>query len=141
MLSMSVLAVSAAEAAAYVTERGLSGWPAAEPAQLSALRRGQDWVASTYNGRWREAFENDAAPDLVKFAIIEAAVLEAGQVGALRAQASVPSQAKVLTRVGSIGWTARERRSWDSDAVRVPFIEELLAPLVWPVGPPAVMVV
>ena len=132
MLSLSTPAVTPAEASAYVASLGLAGWPSTEPEQAQAIRRGQRWVAATYNRRWREPFENEDAPELVRFAVIEAAAIEAAQAGALSTAPSIPSQGKVLTKVGEIAWTPHQRRERDSDAVRVPHIEDMLAPLVYP---------
>lgn len=141
MLSYTDAAVTPAEAEAYVIARGLPGWPDTEADQAAALRRGQDWVAGAYNRRWVVEFDNADAPQIVKGAVIEAALIEARQPGALQAGPSVPSQAKVLTKVGSLAWTPHQRRTWDADGVRVPHIEDMLGPLISAIAPPSVMVV
>jgi hypothetical protein len=104
MLSFTDPAVTPAEALDYVTARAIAGWPDAEPAQVAALRRGQDWVAREFNDRWTVEFDNDDAPDLVMFAIIEAALVEAANPGALSPTVKA-ADAKMLTGVGSISWT------------------------------------
>lgn len=129
MLSYSSPAVTTAEAIAYTAARAMS-WPAASADQEAALMRAQSWMASAYNTRWTIQFENNDAPELVKFAIIEAAVIEAAQPGALRTAALTESQEKVLTRVEGISWTPREKTDWDSPAKRVPHIEEMLRPII-----------
>ena len=103
-LSYTVPAVTPAEAAAYITARGITGWPEDEPEQEAALRRGQDHIAREYNHRWAVEFDNDDAPELVQFAIIEAALVEARSPGSLSPTVKA-SDAKMLTGVGSISWT------------------------------------
>ena len=104
MLSFTDLAVTLAAASDYVSARALSGWPDGEPAQQAAIRRGQDHIAREYNERWAVEFDNADAPELVKFAIIEAALVEARNPGALSPTVKA-SDAKMLTGVGSISWT------------------------------------
>ena len=104
MLSYTVPAVTPAEAAAYISARDITGWPETEPAQIAALRRGQDHIAREYNNRWLSEFDNDDAPELVQFAVIEAALVEARNPGALSPTVKA-SDAKMLTGVGSITWT------------------------------------
>lgn len=104
MLSFTAPAVTPAEALAYVAARALTGWPGTEPAQVAALRRGQDHVAREYNGQWLVEFDNAAAPELVKFAVVEAALVEARAPGSLSPTVKA-SDAKMLTGVGSITWT------------------------------------
>ena len=104
MLSFTDLAVTLAEASDYVSARALSGWPEGEPAQQAALRRGQDHISREYNSRWLSEFDNNDAPELVRFAIIEAALVEARNPGALSPTVKA-SDAKMLTGVGSITWT------------------------------------
>ena len=103
-LSYTTLAITPAEALAYITARGITGWPETEPPQVAALRRGQDCLAREYNERWSIEFDNDDPPELVKFAIIEAAIVEARNPGALSPTVKA-SDAKMLTGVGSITWT------------------------------------
>lgn len=104
MLSFTDPAVTPAEALAYIDARALSGWPEDEPEQVAALRRGQDHCAREYNDRFAEEFDNEDAPDLVKYAIIEAALVEARNPGSL-APTVKANDAKMLTGVGSISWT------------------------------------
>lgn len=104
MLPYSSLVVTAADALAYVTAREITGWPAAQPSQLAALQRGQDYVAREYNGRWLTPFTVQDVPELVKLAIYEAAINEARNPGVLSPVGSL-SDARVLTQVGEIKWT------------------------------------
>jgi len=83
MLSFNELAVSLEEANAYVAERAYTDWTGTDQAKTAALRRGQDFVAGVYNGRWSEEFENNDAPDEVKFAIVEAARRELAKPGSM----------------------------------------------------------
>jgi hypothetical protein len=104
MLSYTDAAVTPAEALAYINARALTGWPAAEPAQIAALRRGQDHIAREYNGQWSIEFTEADTPDVVKFAVIEAALVEARAPGSL-APTVKATDVKMLTSVGSISWT------------------------------------
>lgn len=83
MLSYTEPAVTPAQAIAYVTARGVEGWPTDEPAQAVLLRRGQDYIAHQYNDMWCVEFDDEDAPELVKFAIIEAAIIEMREPGLL----------------------------------------------------------
>lgn len=128
MLSFTVLAVTAAEAAAYVAARALTGWPVAEAGQLAALRRGQDYIAREYNGRWSVVFDDTDAPDVVKFAIIEAAIVEAVTPGAL-APVVTPGQAKVLVEVKGIRWEPLRKGGGAGDMKPVlTAVQAMLAP-------------
>lgn len=101
MLSYTDLAVTVAEADAYVAARALSGWPDVEADKTAALRRGQDYIAREYNGRWVEEWTE--APEVVQNAICEAALVEAANVGALSPVVK-EADAKVLTEVKGIRW-------------------------------------
>jgi hypothetical protein len=104
MLSLTEPAVSVAEADAYASARAWSNWAGADAAKEAAIRRGQDFIAGEYNGLWLEEWENDDAPEAVRFAIIEAARRELATPGILSPDVNLGS-AKVLTGVGSIRWT------------------------------------
>jgi hypothetical protein len=73
MLSYTDPAVTVAEADAYATARAWANWTGNDTVKTAALRRGQDYIAGAYNGRWATEWDNDAAPEPVRFAIIEAA--------------------------------------------------------------------
>lgn len=73
MLSYTDLAVTIAEADAYALARAWTNWTGEPAMKEAALRRGQDYIAQRFNARWSSDWANDAAPDLVKYAIIEAA--------------------------------------------------------------------
>jgi hypothetical protein len=83
MLSFTELAVTVADADAYASDRAWSNWTGDNTAKTAALRRGQDFIAGAYNGRWNVEFDNVEAPDAVKFAIIEAARRELVAPGSL----------------------------------------------------------
>lgn len=85
MLSFTDPAVTVSEADAYALARAYAGWTGTDVVKAAALRRGQDFIAGQYNARWGVTFDNDDAPDEVKYAIIEAAVLEAATPGVLSA--------------------------------------------------------
>lgn len=83
MLSLTEPAVTVAEADAYAGARDYAVWFGGTLDKDAALRRGQDYIAGRFNGRWKAAFANDEAPEAVKFAIVEAAVREAAAPGSL----------------------------------------------------------
>ncbi len=104
-LSYVDLAVTEAEADAYAQPRGWSDWVAASVNdKTAALRRGQDAIASLYNSRWAVEFENDAAPDEVKFAIVEAARRELDDPGSM--QPDLDRGGKITSmKAGSVAMT------------------------------------
>jgi hypothetical protein len=104
MLSYTDLAVTLQEAEDYIGARALTGWPEGADAQEAALRRGQDHIAREYNDRWAVSFWDEDAPEVVQFAIIEAAIVEARAPGSL-APTVKANEAKMLTGVDSITWT------------------------------------
>lgn len=84
MLSFTDLAVDLTEADSYALARGWSDWAGDDTAKTAALRRGQDAIARTFNGRWADdGWGDDDTPDLVRFAIIEAARKEMAEPGAM----------------------------------------------------------
>jgi hypothetical protein len=130
MLSYTTAAVTPTEALAYVAGRGLTGWPETEPAQIAALRRGQDHLAREYNERWSVAFDNDEAPELVQFAVIEAALVEARNPGSLSPTVKA-TDAKMLTGAGSISWTPVSGPGGvDALRPRLLHVEAMLKPLL-----------
>jgi hypothetical protein len=102
-LSYTTAAVTPTVATNYINARALSGWPTNTADQAAALRRAQDYIARTYNELWAEEFTDATAPETVKYAIIEAALVEAKEPGILSPTVK-PIDAKVLTGVGSISW-------------------------------------
>lgn len=84
-LSYVDLAVTVEEADAYAQPRGWSDWAGASTNdKTAALRRGQDAIASSYNSQWAVDFDNDDAPNQVKFAIVEAARRELDDPGSMQ---------------------------------------------------------
>lgn len=104
MLSFDAMAVTVAEADAYCVGRGLSAWTGDNATKTAALRRGQDYIAGVYNTRWTVAFDDATAPNVVKFAITEAAVREIKVPGSLTPDITLGRE-KVLTEVKGIKWT------------------------------------
>lgn len=128
MLSYVAPAVTVEEADAYATARGLTAWTGNEAAKAAALRRGQDYIAREFNGRWLEEWTD--APDVVKFAIVEAAVAEIVKPGGL-SPVVTPGEAKALVGVGSLRWEpARLASGVDGFKPVLTAIEAMLAPLV-----------
>lgn len=81
-LSLNQLAVTVEEADAYAEARGYASWfSEGTMDNKAALWRGQDYIAGRFNGRWQ--VEWTETPDLVKYAIIEAAIREASAPGSL----------------------------------------------------------
>jgi hypothetical protein len=83
MLSFTELAVTEAEADAYFEASDDQVWQAAAGDRAGALMRGQRYIAGLYNQRWSVPFDSAAAPDAVKFAIMEAGKAELVQPGSL----------------------------------------------------------
>ena len=83
MLSYTTLAVTVPEADAYAQARAWTAWAGDDAAKTAALRRGQDYIASTYNSRWSVEFDDTDAPAEVKYAIVEAAYREIVTPGSL----------------------------------------------------------
>jgi hypothetical protein len=104
MLTYTVLAVTPAEAQSYIDARGLTGWPPLLADQNKVLRRGQDYIAREYNDRFTVTVTDTAPTDVVKFAIVEAALTEARSPGSLSPVVTAAT-AKILTQVGDIKWT------------------------------------
>jgi hypothetical protein len=130
MLSFTELAVTAFDADAYIESRGLIGWPVASDAETQALRRGQDYIAREYNARWLDEWED--APDVVQFAIFEAALREAIAPGVLAPVVTL-GQAKVLTEVSGIKWTPlQERASVGDMKPTLTVVDGLLASVIRP---------
>jgi hypothetical protein len=134
MLTLDTLALTLAEATTYATSRGLTAWTGTDAAKTAALRRGQDWVAGTFNARWLEEFTDATAPAAVKYAITEAAVRELTTPGILTPDL-VPGREKVLTGVKGITWTPLKAGGGASSLVPLlTKVEALLAGLVAPGG-------
>lgn len=126
MLSMTIPAVTPAEATAYVASTGAAGWPSTEPEQAQAIMRGQRHIASRYNGRWAVEFSADDVPLEVQYAIIEAATVEARQPGALNPM-STPATDKVLVGAGKLQWERVKGSSGaDSYIPRIAAVDGLL---------------
>jgi len=83
MLLFTDLAVTVPEADDYAAARGWSNWTGDDQAKTEALRRGQDFIAFRYNQRWASEWDNDDAPENVKYAIISAARRELVTPGSL----------------------------------------------------------
>tara|TARA_R100001369_G_scaffold16867_3_gene31973 strand:- start:191 stop:619 length:429 start_codon:yes stop_codon:yes gene_type:complete len=133
MLSLTVPAVTPAEASSYIALNGYAGWPEGEPEQLTAIRRGQTYIAVTYNGRWAD--EWDAVPEAVQFAIIEAALRESRAPGTLGAD-YVPAE-RVTMRREKLDVLEEETQFSDrpaSQQLSVPIIDALLRPLLGSAG-------
>lgn len=82
MLSYTDPAVTVLEADAYLVAAG-QAWTGTNEAKAAAIIRGQRYVAGIGNGRWATEWDNDAAPEPVRFAIIEAAQRELAAPGSL----------------------------------------------------------
>lgn len=82
MLSYTDPAVSVLETDAYLVAAG-QAWTGTNEAKAAAIIRGQRYVAGIGNGRWATEWDNDAAPESVRFAIIEAAQRELAAPGSL----------------------------------------------------------
>lgn len=83
MLSFTEPAVTSGEADTYATARGWADWTGNETVKEAAIMRGQTYLAGLYNDRWATEWENDDAPEPVKYSIIEAARRELASPGSL----------------------------------------------------------
>lgn len=83
MLSFTDPAVTVVEADAYALARLWADWVGPDEVKAAAILRGQTYIAGAYNDRWNIVFENNDAPDAVKFSIIEAARREIVAHGSL----------------------------------------------------------
>lgn len=131
MLTYTTLAVTLAEAAAYAEARVWSDWIGTDAAKTGALRRSQDYIASTYNSLWRDEWEEADAPDEVKYAIIEGARRELVSAGSLSPDVT-PGKIKTRVRVeGAVDVTyATGSGSASSQRPDISIIGNLLQPLL-----------
>jgi len=133
MLSYTDPAVSVPETDVYVTLRGWTDWTGADPHKTAALRRGQDFIAGAYNDRWATEWDNDDAPEPVKYAIIEAARRELVSPGSLSpdyvASRVVSRERK---KVGPLEKELEYAEATSASSVRpqIAIIEQLLAGLI-----------
>jgi len=128
MLSYTELAVTLAEADAYAALRAWADWATGDDAaRTAALHRSQDYIAATYNHLWAEEWDNDAAPDEVKYAIIEGARREKASAGSLQPDVTV---GKIKTRVKVDAIDISYAQGIGAAAMRpdIPIIGNLLAP-------------
>lgn len=131
-LSYDVLAVTVGEADAYAQARGWTNWTGDDTTvKTPALRRGQDYVASTYNDRWKDDWDDTNAPDEVKYAIIEAARRELVSPGSLDPDIT-PGKIKQRVRVeGAVDVTyATGDGTASSQRPDIAIIDRLLKPLL-----------
>ena len=125
MLSYTDLAVTAAEASDYLGVAGVAVLLAE-----TDLMAGQRFIASRFNSRWTVQFDADSVPDVVKYSIIEAAVVEKRTPGTL-SPVSTPSTDKVLVAAGKLQWErVKGAGGADSYIPRIAAVEGLLAGLV-----------
>lgn len=129
MLSYTTIAVTVSEADAYATSRAWTDWIGDDAAKTSALRRGQDYIAGIYNSQWNVEFDDDTAPDLVKYAIIEAARRELVSPGSL--MPDVVGVERVLReKVGDLEVQYADAGELADARPRIGIIEGLLSGLI-----------
>lgn len=134
MLSFTSLAVDLTEANSYAADRGWTDWTGTDQVKTAALRRGQDAIAGEYNGRWLDDdWDDDSAPDNVRFAIIEAARRELIEPGAMTPDMERGGEIKSL-RAGSV---AIEYKDGAPSETTFKSIANLLAGLIAPDTGPA----
>lgn len=141
MLDYDTPALTVAEATNYINAGGLTGWPALEADRASALLRGQRYLAREFNNRWGIVFTNSTAPDLVKFAVAEVALVEARSPGVL-SRVVTPGEAKALVGVDSIRWALIPMPGGEEILrPRVTHVDAMLAPITWRGPTPTAFVV
>ena len=127
MLSYTVPAVTVAEAIEYTSAAGITPQPVA-----ADLMRGQRYIAARFNSRWLAEWGNDVIPNAVKYAIIEAGVIEARKPGSL-SPVTTPATDKVLVGAGKLTWERVKGASGaDGFMPRSANIDGLLAGLLRP---------
>lgn len=129
-LSFTDPAVTPAEATAYLSAAGVTGWPSDEALQEQAIMRGQRAIAAQFNDRWLPGVTFVPVPDAVKYAIAEAALVEAVAPGSLN---TAPPD-KVLTGAGKLSWTLTGGKPGTVAGKLPENIEGLLFSLIGPVG-------
>ncbi|WP_108482266.1 DnaT-like ssDNA-binding protein [Oceaniglobus ichthyenteri] len=137
MLSYIDPALTLAEADAYAVSRGYAAWVGDDTVKEAALRRGQDYIASKYNGRWLSGFTDATAPDAVKFAITEAAIRDLGAPGSL-APDYTPGKVVKRERVKAGPVESEEEYRDDGSVSPLPVfsvIDGLLRDLIYSPGP------
>ncbi|WP_116654420.1 DnaT-like ssDNA-binding protein [Pelagibacterium sediminicola] len=133
MLSFTEPAVTSGDADAYATARGWTDWTGDETVKAAAIMRGQTYLAGLYNDRWATEWENDQAPEPVKYAIIETARRELVSPGSLSpdfvASRVVSRERK---KVGPLEKELEYAEATGSSSVRpqIAIIEQLLAGLL-----------
>lgn len=131
------MAVTELEATDYATARGLSDWTTAVSGKPEALRRGQDYIAGVYNGRWATSFTDASAPTEVKYAICEAAIRELKVPFSLTPDI-VLGREKVLTEIEGVKWSRLSGDAVKADDLRptLTAINDLLrGQLIYHCGP------
>lgn len=127
MLSFTDLAVDLDEANDYAADRAWADWIGTDQVRAAALRRGQDAIARRFNGRWADDdWGDDNAPDLVRYAIIEAARKEIAEPGAM-----TPDRLPQRIKAGSV---ELEYSDGSRSAAAAVFddIESILEPILTP---------
>lgn len=119
MLSYLIPAVTVEEADVYAELRAWTNWTGQDAAKIGALRRSQDFIAATYNGRWATEWTTLETPEEVKYAIIEGARRELVSPNSLspdvtaataRKRVKVEGAVEVEYAVGSGKLTANDMR-------------------------------
>lgn len=129
MLSYETLAVTAAEADAYATLRAWTNWNGEESAKTAALRRGQDYIAGLYNSRWNIEFDDETPPQVVIYAIIEAARRELVAPGSLMPDV-VGTERVLREKVGDLEVQYADSNEPADARPRLTIIDGLLAGLI-----------
>lgn len=80
--------ISAEEADAYFSNRGIAAWTGDPAVKEAALTRATDYVRALFAPRFDpakfvDAFDNDIIPDALKMAVAEYGLIELGTVGGL----------------------------------------------------------
>ena len=135
MLSFTDPAVTVDESDAYASARRWTDWGAASSQdKAAAILRAQTFVAATYNGRWSAQWQNDAAPENVKFAIVEAARRELQAPGSLAPDVNPDGVIKRQSK--AVGPLKTDIEYADGKGARpsVPMVGYLLAGLIGGAG-------
>ncbi len=134
MLDFTTDYVDVETATEYHSARGNSAWAAvsSDEQKTQAIRRGTDYIAGRYNGRWIEDddWDEDDVPDEVVYAICEAALRELDVPGSLTPDLKRGGDIKSV-QAGSVGVTYMDSASAQTVFTK---IDGLLSDLVFSSG-------
>jgi hypothetical protein len=104
-----------------------------DAAKTAALRRGQDYITGLHNSRWNFEFDDETAPQVVMYAILEAARRELVAPGSLMPDI-VGTERVLREKVGDLEVQYADAKEPEDARPRVPVIDGLLAGMIRDAG-------